>query len=452
MIQLVKQTRKRWKRNKFLKQIVAAYDNPWAKITKTLTDVNYNEHLYLNSLKRFDKDRIGLSRLLITNEICALHKRLLNVLWSDSAEDEICTDELMKEVKTMLTQGMQVYSCSDFNTPTEASENKHWLVEQLLNQILDEDLLVYCFNIDFLDDIVPIVESRYITLQGLTDKDKSERILKCLWLASGGNIEEEIYTVKSELPTKLKEYLGEEHQYSPTAVFFEPSNSFYQSHQPKYQKLLSLNKTKDVTQSVDIWADIFVDLNSKMSKNAEDRNISLVHGYENNYHVILRTIMALMKKGLLHKDDPVLVLGPRFVDEIVFLRKYVGLKNAVGLDLRDEGDMIIKGDMHSMPFEDGRFKLVYGANVFEYAYNIRKVTDEIVRVLDKPGYAMGILRTVRQTPDIPPIGTDISTPEAAVNMFYQYPHTVLAMDSGYSAASTLKDGFPSFALRIEAGN
>ncbi len=448
MLQNLKQFRKRWRRKQFLKNTVAAYTNPWAKVTKTLTDIDYNERLYLLSEKRFKHDVQSITINLINttqiHDLSDVVKTALKTLLFDVADFPVSDEDLSSSL-----QPYQSPSTYNFPTSTKTHSNIDY-IKCVLNQVLENELLVYGYQYDFIDDIVPILKSRYLKRNGTSDDNKSAKIIQTLWVLTESSLSEAFEAVELTLSSKLKLILGDNHTYTPSTPFKEPDDSFYQEHQTEYQQLITLKDKDDTKKVVSIWENVFEDLNKNMSKNPEDRNISLIHGYENNHHLLLRTIIALMKTGALKPEDPVLILGPRFVDEILFLREYVGLANTIGLDLRDEGGLIFKGDMHNMPFEDNHFKLIYGANVFEYAHTMRTVINEIVRVLQKPGYAMGILRSVRNTPNMPPIGTDISTPEAAVNMFYSTPHTVIAMDEGYADTSEFKDRFPSFAVKIDS--
>jgi SAM-dependent methyltransferase len=123
------------------------------------------------------------------------------------------------------------------------------------------------------------------------------------------------------------------------------------------------------------------------------------------------------------------------VNELHFFRKHLGLNKTIGLDLfaSDEG-RIIAGDMHAMPFESGRFKLVYVCNTLTYAYNARNVIREICRVTETPGYAMVIDSGTRiRGPD--PLGrSDLMSADALVRCFHMRPYSVIVKDRGRSLA------------------
>lgn len=94
----------------------------------------------------------------------------------------------------------------------------------------------------------------------------------------------------------------------------------------------------------------------------------------------------LIAEGKLAANDPVLTLGPRWLGEIKYFRKVIGLRKTIGLDLYSYNRrLVVAGDMHAMPFEDSRFALVFQRNTFDKAYDIRKVLRECVRVLKNGG-------------------------------------------------------------------
>ena len=105
--------------------------------------------------------------------------------------------------------------------------------------------------------------------------------------------------------------------------------------------------------------------------------------------------------------------------------------------------------MHAIPFEDGRFKLIYGANVFEYAYDLRKVVAEMSRVLARPGFAACFCRTNRTRFPSATGRSDVGSLEAVLNLFYKTPHTVLAQDKGLTRNPDAIGNFPSFVVRLD---
>lgn len=90
--------------------------------------------------------------------------------------------------------------------------------------------------------------------------------------------------------------------------------------------------------------------------------------------------------------EPVLCLGPRNGIELGRLRE-AGARDVIGLDLISSSQEIWVGDMHDMPFEDGRFGIVWASHVLEHALDPRKVCAEIARVLKPGGYLMAAYPT-----------------------------------------------------------
>lgn len=82
---------------------------------------------------------------------------------------------------------------------------------------------------------------------------------------------------------------------------------------------------------------------------------------------------------------PVLCLGPRNGIELERLRD-AGCADVTGLDLLSTSPDIQRGDMHAMPYQAGRFGMIWASHVLEHALEPQKVFNEIVRVLKPGGY------------------------------------------------------------------
>jgi len=186
----------------------------------------------------------------------------------------------------------------------------------------------------------------------------------------------------------------------------------------------------------------FLEINRAYSARQHDsqgpwdaRDLSLLRGYEQNHHALLRNLVALRRDGKISAVDEVLIVGPRHVNELHFFRKHLGLERTIGIDLfESDGGRVIAGDMHDMPFASGRFKLVYVCNTLTYAYNARTAIREICRVIQSAGYAMVIDSGTRvQGPD--PLGrSDLMCADSLVQCFHARPYRVLVRDQGKSLA------------------
>jgi len=91
-------------------------------------------------------------------------------------------------------------------------------------------------------------------------------------------------------------------------------------------------------------------------------------------------------RGLISSERPSLSVGPRWVTEIEFFRKIVGLKYHIGLDLFSDNPELIKaGDMHDMPLENDSFSFIFVKNTTDKSYDVRKFVSELVRVVAPRG-------------------------------------------------------------------
>lgn len=78
-----------------------------------------------------------------------------------------------------------------------------------------------------------------------------------------------------------------------------------------------------------------------------------------------------------------LCIGARFGEEVEAGLAY--FSKCVGIDLLSYPPLVVKGDMHNLQFADESFDVIY-INVLDHAYNIKKVLDEIDRVLKSKGF------------------------------------------------------------------
>lgn len=95
--------------------------------------------------------------------------------------------------------------------------------------------------------------------------------------------------------------------------------------------------------------------------------------------------VAPMLDVVLRYVDPatagrVLDLGPRNDYEVRCVIA-AGFRQVDALDLCAQTDLIRRGDMQAMPYEDSRFDLVIASHVFEHAHSQRRAAQEIARVV-----------------------------------------------------------------------
>lgn len=127
-----------------------------------------------------------------------------------------------------------------------------------------------------------------------------------------------------------------------------------------------------------------------------------------------------LASGKLKKDRPSLSVGPRWVTEIEFFRKVVGLRGHIGLDLfSDDSGLVVKGDMHQMPFDDGHFQLVFLKNVVDKSYDVRKLVRELIRVVE-PGGIVVVDQVCGYGSTTPLTRTDIQKAANLARIFERY--------------------------------
>jgi SAM-dependent methyltransferase len=85
------------------------------------------------------------------------------------------------------------------------------------------------------------------------------------------------------------------------------------------------------------------------------------------------------------KMAKILCVGARTGEEVLALRM-LGYENTIGIDLVPCDQLVIYGDMHDMPFEDGEFEFVY-TNVIDHSLHPKKFVSETFRVLSGTGVA-----------------------------------------------------------------
>ncbi len=121
--------------------------------------------------------------------------------------------------------------------------------------------------------------------------------------------------------------------------------------------------------------------------------------------------------GKLNPDKPSLSIGPRWVTEILYFREIVGLHKHIGLDLfSDDAELVTAGDMHNQPFSDGNFGFVFLKNTADKSYNIRRLVDELLRVV-APGGIIVIDQICAYGRNSPLSRTDIQSAHNLLKLF-----------------------------------
>lgn len=79
-----------------------------------------------------------------------------------------------------------------------------------------------------------------------------------------------------------------------------------------------------------------------------------------------------------------LIIGGRTEEEIFMFRGY-GFRDVTAVDLISYSPLVVEGDMHDLPFEDGSFDFVFCAYTLVYSKEPSKAAREFVRVLRDGG-------------------------------------------------------------------
>lgn len=316
------------------------------------------------------------------------------------------------------------------------------LLEHYLDLIFDEEVIPDFFDRDHLDDLEEIIFSRYSC--GIEEPGRVnfwKRWLACL-LALG------------ELPASFKpaitDLLGVDSRFAQ--IRQAKVSEAFKKIVPEYAETF---KTVRADKDYAVFLDVnrAYSLNQRLETGATDvRELSLFREYEQNYFLLLRTLLGLIRRGKLRARDRVLVVGPRHRNELDFFRRDLGFADVTGLDLfEDLKGGIVAGDMHAMPFADETFKLVYTCNTLCYSHNVRIVVNEIARVIARPGYVFIIdSGTLFEGPSAL-ARTDLKNTETMRRLFSHNSFHVLARDEGRSLAPARYRNQPCLAVELFPG-
>ncbi|KNA05934.1 hypothetical protein SOVF_185720 [Spinacia oleracea] len=116
--------------------------------------------------------------------------------------------------------------------------------------------------------------------------------------------------------------------------------------------------------------------------NPKLRQIWATRDWDRKVEVFSLFFLSLQKAHLLFNHSKALCVGARVGQEVAALKR-VGVSDSVGIDLVPYPPLVVHGDFHSQPFDDGRFDFEF-SNVFDHALFPEKFVGEIERTL-KPG-------------------------------------------------------------------
>ncbi|KAK6160336.1 hypothetical protein DH2020_003717 [Rehmannia glutinosa] len=125
-------------------------------------------------------------------------------------------------------------------------------------------------------------------------------------------------------------------------------------------------------------------INRQLNKtlNPKLRKIWATRDWDRKIRVFAGFFEDLKQKNLLSNSSKSLCVGARMGQEVEALRR-VGVSDSVGIDLVPSPPLVVKGDFHRQPFDDGSFDFEF-SNVFDHALYPEKFVGEIERTL-RPG-------------------------------------------------------------------
>jgi len=116
--------------------------------------------------------------------------------------------------------------------------------------------------------------------------------------------------------------------------------------------------------------------------NPKLRKIWTTRDWDRKIQVFADFFQVLKQENLLFNESKALCIGARVGQEVEALRR-IGVSDSVGMDLVPYPPLVVEGDFHRQPFDDGTFDFEF-SNVFDHALFPDKFVGEIERTL-KPG-------------------------------------------------------------------
>ncbi|GAB2297827.1 hypothetical protein Dimus_031913 [Dionaea muscipula] len=120
--------------------------------------------------------------------------------------------------------------------------------------------------------------------------------------------------------------------------------------------------------------------------NPKLRQIWTTRDWDRKIKVFARFFSDLKEEGLLRNSSRALCVGARVGQEVEALKR-VGVSDSIGIDLVPYPPLVIEGDFHRQPFDDGSFDFEF-SNVFDHALYPDKFVGEIERTLRPGGVAV----------------------------------------------------------------
>lgn len=142
--------------------------------------------------------------------------------------------------------------------------------------------------------------------------------------------------------------------------------------------------------------DQYLQLQLQKTLNPKLRSLWTSKDWRRKVDVFSSLFQHLMNEGLLKVGDKALCIAARVGQEVLALKE-IGVDNAVGVDLVPSPPLVVKGDMHRLPFEEDSFDFEF-SNAFDHALFPALFASEVERTL-KPGGILVLHLALKQRPD-----------------------------------------------------
>lgn len=140
----------------------------------------------------------------------------------------------------------------------------------------------------------------------------------------------------------------------------------------------------------------YLHLQLRKTLNPKLRSLWTSKDWRRKVDVFSSLFQNLMNKGILKASDKALCIAARVGQEVLALKE-IGVDDAIGVDLVPSPPLVVKGDMHRLPFEQHSFDFEF-SNAFDHALFPAMFASEVERTL-KPGGILVLHLALKQRPD-----------------------------------------------------
>lgn len=140
----------------------------------------------------------------------------------------------------------------------------------------------------------------------------------------------------------------------------------------------------------------YLQLQLRKTLNPKLRSLWTSKDWRRKVDVFASVFQNLMSNDILKAQDKALCIAARVGQEVLALKE-VGVDDAIGVDLVPSPPLVVKGDMHRLPFEQHSFDFEF-CNAFDHALFPSLFAAEVDRTL-KPGGFLVLHLALKQRPD-----------------------------------------------------